>query len=134
MILPNGTTVAVADGRTLLLFRNRAHEPDIDLEPLEVPQIEGDTRGSGARHRSSSANPDDARLGEDGFAAAAADHLNRQALGGHIERLFVIADPRTLGELRRHFHGVLASRVVGDLAKDLVDRSVGEIEAALRRA
>jgi protein required for attachment to host cells len=35
-------------------------------------------------------------LREDDFAAAAACYLNRGTLGGEIEQLVIVADPRTL--------------------------------------
>lgn len=134
MILPNDTTVAVADGRKLRLFRNKGVEPHIDLVALDGPEIDAGNQGSGVRHRSTSANPDDARLAEDDFAAAAAAYLNRSALAGDISSLYVIADPRTLGEMRRHFHEAVRSKLVGELAKDLAGHTVEGIEAALGRA
>lgn len=134
MILPNGTTVAVVDGEKLRLFHNRGHEPHIELTALSAPDIKGANGGSGARHRSAAANPDEARLREDDFAAAAAAFLNQQALGGAIETLFVIADPRTLGEMRRHFHDAVTARLAGTLAKDLTGRDRDAIAAALARA
>ena len=134
MIVPNRTTVAVADGHALRLFRNKAHEPGIELVALPEPDIEVGNQGSGTRHHSSAANPDGARLREDNFAAAAAAYLNRQVLSGGIEKLVVIADPRTLGEMRRHFHDALVPKMVGELAKNLSDHDVKAIEAALGRA
>lgn len=134
MTLPNGTTVAVVDGEKLRLFHNKGHEPRIDLTALADPDVKGANGGSGARHRSAAANPDEARLREDDFAAAAAAYLNRQVLGGAVERLFVVADPRTLGEMRRYFHDALTARLAGTLAKDLTGHDVDAIAAALARA
>lgn len=131
MILPNDATVAVADGEILRVFRNRGIEPHIRLVALEIPEIVAVNQGSGMRHRSISANPDAARLQEDDFAAAAAGYLNRQALEGRIDALYVIADSRTLGEMRRHYHNRLRSRLVGELARDLTGHTVEKIEAAL---
>lgn len=134
MILPNDATVAVVDGERLRLFRNKAPEPHIRLAVMDAPELIADNAGSGLRHKSSAANPDDTRLSEDGFAAAAAGLLNRQVLAGEIGALFVIADPRTLGEMRRHYHAELKSRLVGELAKDLTAHTVEAIEAALAKA
>lgn len=134
MILPNGTTVAVVDGKKLRLFHNKGHEPRIELTVLTDPDLKAANGGSGARHRSAAANPDEARLREDDFAAAAAAFLNRKALGGAVETLFVVADPRTLGEMRRHFHDALTARLAGTLAKDLTGHDVDAIAAALARA
>lgn len=134
MILPNGTTVAVADGSTMMLFRNRGREPSIDLLGLPEPDVGDGNAGSGGRHRSTTANPDARRLAEDDFAAAASEYLNRAVLDGRIEKLLVIADARTLGEMRRHYHQSLADRLIGELAKDLVGRPKADIEAAIQAA
>jgi len=134
MILPNDATVAVVDGEKLRLFRNKGMEPGIRLSEEQAADVEPANQGSGMRHRSTSANPDQSRLQEDDFAAAAAARLNRLALAGKIASLFVIADPRTLGELRRHLHEATKAKLVGDLAKDLTGSSVEKIEAALIKA
>lgn len=133
MIMPNDTTVAVVDGTRMRLFRNKGVEPHIRLVPLTDPEIAAVNQGSGSRHRSVAANPDATRLTEDDFVAAAADYLNRQVLEGEIGPLFVIADPRSLGELRRRFHGAVESRLVGELAKDLAGHSMEAIETALSK-
>ena len=70
MILPNGATVAVADGETLSLFKNGAHEGGLSLKPLETPKL--DAGNSGASRRSSEAEHDDKSQAEDGYAAASA--------------------------------------------------------------
>ncbi|GMB79372.1 host attachment protein [Shinella zoogloeoides] len=134
MILPNGTTVAVADGHTLLLFKNIAHEPGIELAALPAPRLSEEHGGSGTRHRNSIANPDKARLLEDDFAATACAALNRAAVAGDISKLLIIADARTLGEMRRHFHRSLRERLLGEIVKDMTGRSKTEIETAIRTA
>jgi protein required for attachment to host cells len=132
MILANGVTVAVADGETLSLFRNGGHEGGVALKALETPAL--DAGNVGKSHRSSEAEPDDKTQSEDGYAAASAAWLNKQVLEGKIGPLMVIAAPRTLGELRKHYHKQLEAVLVGELAKDLVGRPVAEIEAAVTNA
>jgi protein required for attachment to host cells len=134
MMLPHGTVVAVADGTALRLFRNRGSEPQLDLAEFGHPAINLANPGSGSRHRSDSSNPDPHRKAEDSFAAASAGQLNRLALEGSLEQLFIIADPRTLGEMRKHFHATLQARIVGELPKDLIDHPVHDIVAAIRHA
>lgn len=134
MILPNNAVVAVVDGRSLQLFRSSGHEPHINLLDLPTPDLGVGKAGSGSRHRSSAANPDDRRQSEDDFAAAVADYLNREALGDRIGQLLIIADPRTLGELRKHFHDTLTAKLIGQLAKDLVGRPPEAIKAAIAAA
>lgn len=131
MILPNDTHVIVADGEKFRLFRNKGVEPRIQFVELDVGEIHAANQGSGVRHRNSSANPDRTRLSEDNFAAAVADFVNRMTLEGNIASLYVIADPRTLGELRRHFHEVVKSKLVGELARDVTDHGVDAIQSIL---
>ena len=131
MILPNDATIAVADGSRMRLFCNKGAEPHIRLVELPEPEIDAINRGSGARHRSAAANPDATRLEEDDFASAATEYLNRQALKGEIGALFVIADPRTLGEMRRHFHDALKANLIGELARDLTGHRIEAVAAAL---
>jgi protein required for attachment to host cells len=134
MIMPNGATVAVVDGRTIMLFQNIGHEPDIELSVLPIPRMEETHAGSGGRHRSSAANSDLARLTEDDFAAAVSATLNRAALAGEIVSLLIIADARTLGEMRRHIHKSLRGKLLGEIAKDLTGHSKKNIEAVIRAA
>ena len=134
MLLPHGTTVAVLDGTKMHLFHNTGSAGATKLSPLPEPAIGSENKGSGSRHQSSSANPDESRLGEDNFAAASAEWLNRQALGGKIDNLFVIATPKTLGELRKHYHKVLQGKLLGEVAKDLTGHSAADIEAAVDKA
>ena len=134
MIIPNGAIVAVVDGASCRMFRNSASEPHISLEAVAVADIDIKNEGSGTRHRSSSANPDTSRLNEDDYVSSVAGYLNRQVLDGKIKKLFLIADPRSLGELRKHFHAELQATLIGDLAKDLTGHPVAAIELAVTKA
>ena len=134
MIISNGTTVAVMDGENLRLFRNHGHEPKLELAERPAPHLQVENVGSGGRHHSTSANPDRTRLREDDFAAAAVTFLNDEVLADKIERLVIVADPRTLGEMRRHFHGALLERLAGEITKNLTGFSIKSIERALHEA
>lgn len=134
MMLPHNTTVAVVDGANLNLFHNSGHEGELALKAAPSPALHAGNAGSGGRHYSSSGNPDVHHQEEDGFAAAAAAWLNRQVLDGKIESLMVIAAPKTLGELRKHYHKALAAVLEAELAKDLVGRPVADIEAAIHHS
>ena len=104
MILPTGTTVAVADGETVRLFRNAGVKPGVHLVEITAAPPAPAHSGSGARHHTSSANPDGRRLVEDDFAAATAAFLNKLSLDRTIEHLVLVSDPRTLGGMRKHLH------------------------------
>ncbi len=71
---------------------------------------------------------------EDRFAAEAAAMLEREVRGGHIETLIVVAAPKTLGVLRKHFTPEVSKRIVGEIAKDLAGRPTDEIATAIGNA
>jgi protein required for attachment to host cells len=132
MDLPNGAIVAVVDGEKLALFKNTGHT-DIALTALSSPGIEDRVSGSPGRH-SSGANPDNDTQAEDGFAMGVAEVLNKWALGNKFDDLLVIAAPKTLGELRKHWHKELSSKLTGEIAKDLTGHSTDQIAAAIHKA
>ncbi len=133
MQIPQGATVAVADGKTLHLFHNKGDEAHPVLVPMPADVLDRDGGGS-TGHHSSSANPDESQKAEDGFAAGVAGLLNRQVLAGSIKHLIVIAAPRTLGELRHHYHKTLSAILVGEIAKDLTGHSQEDVERAIAAA
>jgi protein required for attachment to host cells len=134
MILPTGTTVAVADGETVRLFHNTGVKPGVHLVEITAAPPAPAHSGSGARHHTGSANPDGRRLDEDDFAAATAAFLNKLSLDGTIKHLVVVSDPRTLGEMRKHFHRDLRGKIIGELAKDFSRRPLEDIAALIADA
>lgn len=74
------------------------------------------------------------QLEEDRFAADAADLLKRRALVNDFESLIIVAPPRTLGELRKHYHKEVSQRLAGELDKDLTGHPIADIEQALLSA
>ena len=145
MNLSNNTLVLVADGRKMLFLRNHGDAAQIDLRveahreqdnPSNYDQA-SDAPGriftSVGSRRSAMEETDFHQVEEDRFAAKAADLLRERALGGDFEKLIVVAPPRTLGELRKHYHKEVASRIVVEINKDLTNRPIEEIEAALTR-
>ena len=132
MMLRHNTVVALVDGESVALFRNTGDEVRIELSPLAPPALRLNGHGSGGRHRSSTANPDNRLQEEDGHAAAVAQWLNREAAVNGITELVVIAAARTLGELRLHYDLHLRTRLTGEISKELVGHAASEIEAAIR--
>ena len=132
MKLPKGALVAVADGEKLALFENTGQQ-EVQLTARPTPEIA--ERASGAAGRiSSEANPDNDTQAEDGFAMGVADVLNKWVLTNKVEHLFVIAAPKTLGQLRKGWHKETEGRLVGELAKDLTGHSTDQIAAAIDKA
>ncbi len=134
MQLPRGATVAVADGHILHLFRNSGDEANPTLDSVPVGKGGGEGGGAGGHHPTGSDNPDDKHGAEEGFAAEVADLLNRQVLNGDIAELVIIAAPRTLGELRKHYHKALSAKLMAEIAKDLTGHGTQDIEKAIAAA
>jgi protein required for attachment to host cells len=128
MMLPNGTIIAVADGEKLNLFRNAGDEAALKLTAAEHSDVQ--TQASGSR-QTSSGNPDESQASEDGFSAGIVNLLNKGVLEGTISGLVVIAAPRALGEMRKHYHKALSAKLLGEIAKDLTGHSIADIEAAV---
>lgn len=50
---------------------------------------------------------------------------------GKFDNLIVIAAPRTLGELRKHYHKALSAKLLGEIAKDLTSHAIADIEKVI---
>lgn len=131
MLLHHDTTIVVADGRTMKVFRNAGTEVAPRLEARDSPRLGHDSHGSGGRHHSSAANPDHGQLEEDSFAASVGSWLNAEVLAGRITRLVVVAPPKALGEIRRTYHPELEKRLAAEIGHELVDATPAELLAAV---
>jgi protein required for attachment to host cells len=67
-------------------------------------------------------------LEEQRFASHAADLLKRRAFANDYEKLIIVAPPTALGDIRKHLHKEVQQRLVGEIAKDLTNHPVPEIE------
>lgn len=134
MDIPQNGVVAVADGEKLNLFRNEGEANAPKLVAMPDAAVASDNAGSGGRHHSSSANPSDSQQREDGFAAGIVALLNKRVLDGKIDALVVVAAPRTLGEMRQHYHKALTAVLAGEIAKDLTGHSLADVEKTIAAA
>ncbi len=146
MHLPHNSVVLVADGRKMLFLRNEgdAEFPNLVVEKAQEqdnPATRDQATDSAGRASSpqggvqSSVEPTDFhQIEEDRFAADAADFLKTGALKNKYDSLIVIAPPKTLGELRKHYHKEVTSRLKGELDKDLTGHPIKDIEKALQNA
>lgn len=153
MQIPNNGYVLVADGRKMLFFRNEGDEQYPNLEVVTATEqknpknteqaTDGPGSGfvasgsprqgtisslSGASHRSAYEPTDFHELEETRFAIDAADMLKKRALANEFEKLLIVAPPSTLGDLRKHYHKEVESRLIGEIAKDLTNHPVDQIE------
>ena len=133
MLLPHATVIALAAGRIFDFWRKAENEAAPGRGALAPPKRDAHDKSAGARHYSSSGNPSGHQLDEDAHAAAVAAWLNGEVLGHRIEKLVVIAAPRTLGELRRHWHGQTSAALLAEVAKDLVGSKDDDVIAALKQ-
>lgn len=132
MLLPHGTVVAVVDGVTIEVFRNSGNESAPTLEKTPAPKLDTHNKSSGTHHHSSSGNPDGHQLKEDAHAASATEWLNHQVLANAIQHLVIIAPPRTMGEMRPHYHSKLKTALIGEATMDLIGRNGHDILKALQ--
>jgi protein required for attachment to host cells len=153
MQIPHDGYVLVADGQKMLFFRNQGDEAYLNLEVVTATEQKnpktsdqgtdgpgrgftaaGSHRGGnissqvGANHRSAYSQTDFHTLEEARFAADAADMLKKRALANEFEKLLIVAPASTLGELRKHYHKEVEARLVGEIAKDLTNHPVDQIE------
>ena len=143
MEVPHNSFVVVADGKKMLFFRN---EGDAEFPKLQVerkreqenpPNRDHKTSEAGRRFspgsgRSAYEDTDFHQLEEDRFAIETAEMLKRWALRNDFESLVVVAPPKTLGELRKHYHKEVQKRLSAEIAKDLTNMPVEEIEKILQ--
>jgi|SRR5690242_13867324 protein required for attachment to host cells len=146
MQVPHDAFVVVADGRKMLFFRNegdavypnlvveRVREQDNPPAREQATDAPGVAFSSSGPGRSTYEETDFHQLEEDRFAAETAERLRKRALANDFEKLIVVAPPRTLGELRKHYHKEVTDRLIGELDKDLTGHPVKDIETALINA
>ncbi len=141
MQIPHDAMVVVADGRKMLLFRNDgdAQYPKLEVVTHDEKDIPA-TRdiGTDAPGRNQQAGglggvagyeqTDFHQLEEDRFAAETAEMLRKRALKNEFSQLIVVAPPKALGELRKHYHKEVEARIIGEIAKDITNRPTPEIE------
>ena len=144
MRVPHNSFVLVADGRKMLFFRNEGDgefpnlevaDKRVDDNPAHHEQA-SDTAGMAMNviggHGGTMAEVDFHQLEEDRFAARAAEMLKERALRNEYESLVVVAPPKTLGELRKHYHKEVEKRLTAEVPKDLTNMPVEEIERVLQ--
>jgi protein required for attachment to host cells len=142
MYLPHNSFVMVADGEKMLFFRNAgdADYPQLIVERNRAQEnpdnVQHKTDEAGRRHgvgagRSAYEETDFHQLEKDRFAHETAEMLKRWALRNDFEQLVVVAPPKTLGELRKHYHKEVEKRLAAEIPKDLTNLPVPDIEKAL---
>ena len=136
----------VADGRKFLLLVNEGDTEIADLRLVEAAEQEllpdrelsadrpGRTFNSADARRSGYEETDFKQQAEDRFAASAAALLNARVRSRKGARLFVIAPPRTLGEMRPRFNKATAARIVAEIPKEATNLPPAAIAALIAAA
>lgn len=135
MRLPQNAHVAVADGSQFRFFVNHGNSDAIKLRGVETGPIDDSDKGAGARdHHSTQARDGGREMDELAHGAGVAEYLNREVLAHRIDKLVVIADPDTLGEMRRHYHKQLKDALIGELDKTLTNSPIEDIARSIETA
>jgi protein required for attachment to host cells len=127
-MLPQNTVVVVADGHTATIFRNNARH-GIELSALETVTPESLTAPAATPELDEVSPTRDVE--EAGFALLLTRHLNAMVLKHRMEDIVIIADPSTLGVMRKHYHKELQLRLRKEIAKTMTNSEIPAIQEAL---
>lgn len=126
-MLSHDALVVVADGKKAVLFRNTAKR-GIELEEIErVGPTNLEDESQGRQPDETTPRDED----EATFAKQLTERLNLMVLQNKVQELAIIADPSTLGVMRKNYHKMLEQKVVKEVAKTLTAASADEIARAL---
>ena len=135
MKCPHKAYVALVDGENFLLARNDGQPFEPKLSVVATPDLETTNYSAGVRDQDDmgrrTGNSD---LEELAHAAAAAEWLNAKALSDDLGDLIVIADPKSLGEMRRHYHKELQACLIGEIDKAIANEPLENVAKAIERA
>ena len=135
MKIPQNAHVVVANGEKFMLLRNTGQPFEPKLEQIANPDLLLTNFSAGARHQDSAGGRSGSTdIDELAHGAAIADFLNEKALKNELGDVVIVADPKTLGQIRQHYHKKTDAQVVGELDKDLTNSPIPDIEAALAKA
>lgn len=135
MRIPHNALVALANGERFVLMRNVGQPLEPKLQRLEELDLELTNFSAGVRHQDPAGQRNGSTdIDELAHGAAIAGWLNDKTLAGEIDQVVIAADPKTLGQIRQHCHKELQGRIVGEVAKDLINSPVEAIERALASA
>jgi protein required for attachment to host cells len=135
MKIPHQALVALANGERFVLMRNVGQPFEPRLERVDELDLELTNFSAGVRHQDPAGQRNGSTdIDELAHGAAIAEWLNAKALAGDLGEVVIAADPKTLGQIRQHCHKELEKRIVGELAKDLVNSPVKAVEQVLTEA
>ena len=132
MKIPHQALIAIANGEQFKLMRNIGTPFEPRLEHVRDLDLELTNFSAGVRHQDHAGQRNGSTdIDELAHGAAIAEWLNGQALNGKLDDIVIAADPKTLGQIRQRCHKELKDRVVGEVAKDLTNQPLPQIEQVL---
>ena len=134
MKVPHKALVALANGERFVMMRNVGQPFEPKLQKVSDLDLELTNFSAGVRNQDPVQRGGSTEIDELAHGAAIAHWLNRKTLNGDGRPLVIAADPKTLGQIRQHCHKELQNRIVGEVAKDLINQPVESIERALAMA
>lgn len=135
MKVPHKAHVALVDGERFVLLRNDGQIFEPKLSKVAEPTLDATNFSAGVKHQDSGSQmTGNTDLNELAHGAAAAEWLNAKAIAGEFDELVIVADPKTLGEMRRHYHVELEKRLAGEVDKALTHEPLDKIEKVLANA
>ena len=128
MRLPSNAHVAIVDGENFTVMRNPGQPLEPKLGSAEKPDLSATNYSAGVKHQDNAGQQlGRTDLEELAHGAAATEWLNAKAIAGDISDILVIADPKTLGEMRRHYHSELERILVGEIDKTVTGEPLEKI-------
>ncbi len=126
--IPHDALVVVADGTGARFFRNAGQDSKISLK-AEGEFKPTDLLDEGASGRPTESSPKE--TDEATFAKQLANELYRRAHSGEFAALVLIADPKTLGQIRPTLHKEVQDRLISEIGKTFTNASIADIQKAL---
>ena len=128
MKVPHNAHVAIVDGERFILMQNTGKPFEPELKVIEEPDLTASNFSAGVRHQDQVGKMlGRTQLDELAHGAAVAECLNSKAIAGEIEDILIVADPKSLGEMRNHYHSELEKRIVGEIDKTVTGESSDRI-------
>ena len=135
MKCPHKAYVALVDGERFVLARNDGQPFEPKLSVVATPSLETTNYSAGVRDQDDAGRRSGSSdLEELAHAAAVTEYLNGQAIDGKLGELIVIADPKSLGEMRKHYHKELQACLIGEIDKAIANENLEAVGQAIARA
>lgn len=127
--IPQHSWIVVADGHSARVLENEGQQGALELKEIHnvTPQNLLSEGPSGSRPQDDSPRDTD----EATFAKQLSHWLTEHALKKSFAHLVLVADPKTLGQMRPQLHKEVTDRIVHELPKTLTGASLDDIARSI---